>query len=357
MPSKQRESEEQQKARVSGPRPFWSGTITFGLVSLPVGLYPANRSRPVSLRMIDSDGTPLARRYFCEKEDRPLRSDELVRGYEVEKGDYIVVEDEELDALAPEKSQEIDLKRFVDLDDIDPMYFERAYFLTPDKGITKAYRLLAKSMEDSRRAGIATFVMRGKEYLVAILAEKGILRAETMRFHEEVRKPESLGLPELQRADSQQVEDIEKAIASLATDTLERSALEDWHSRKIMDRVNEKLDKGEGVIDVDAEEEAEAEQGGEVIDLMQILKQSLEQGQPPTETPASRHRTSASDKSRKAAPSAGKKRGSHGKSRQGHDDLAGLSRHELYERAQALDIPGRSNMSKAQLIRAIEQAA
>ncbi|MCG7599069.1 Ku protein [Halomonas sp. McH1-25] len=362
MPRKQRGKQDDQESRVSGPRPFWSGNITFGLVSLPVGLYPANRSKPVSLRMIDRDGTPLARRYFCEKEERPLRSDELVRGYEVEKSEFIVIEDKELDALAPEKSQEIDLKRFVDVADIDPMYFERAYFLTPDKGITKAYRLLAKSMEDSQRAGIATFVMRGKEYLVAILAEKGILRAETLRFYEEVRTPASVGLPKVQSADSQRVDGIERAIASLSSDTLERSALEDWHSRKIMDRVSEKLDKGEGIIDVDPAEDAEAEQGGEVVDLMQVLKQSLEQGQPPTETSTPR-RAPASGNAQKPASSEGKERESRakkGNERRGaptHGDLDGLSRNELYERAQALDIPGRSSMSKAQLIRAIRQAA
>ncbi|GHA92074.1 non-homologous end joining protein Ku [Modicisalibacter luteus] len=362
MPSKQRKDQDTHEARVSGPRPFWSGTITFGLVSLPVGLYPANRSKSVSLRMIDKDGTPLARRYFCEKEERPLRNDELVRGYEVEKNEFIVVEDKELDALAPEKSQEIDLKRFVNVTDIDPMYFERAYFLTPDKGITKAYRLLAKSMEDSQRAGIATFVMRGKEYLVAILAEKGILRAETLRFNDEVRTPESVGLPETQPAESRRVKSINKAIESLSSDTLERSELEDWHSRKIMDRVKEKLDKGEGVIDIDPKEEDEAEQGGEVVDLMQILKQSLEQGQTSTEGTATRRSDSGDRKSQKKATAARRQctPGSKGKKRAGapaQDELAEMSRNELYERAQALDIPGRSSMSKEQLIRAIERAA
>ena len=362
MPRKEKDSQDAPESRVSGPRPFWSGTITFGLVSLPVGLYPANRSKPVSLRMIDEDGMPLARRYFCEKEQRPLRNDELVRGYEVEKNEFIVIEDKELEALAPEKSQEIDLKRFVDVADIDPMYFERAYFLTPDKGITKAYRLLAKSMEDSQRAGIATFVMRGKEYLVAILAEKGILRAETLRFSEEVRTPQSVGLPETQPAEGRRVDSIEKAIASLSSDTLDRGELEDWHSRRILDRVSEKLDKGEGVIDVEPDEEAEAEQGGEVVDLMQVLKQSLEQGQPPTGKPTARDRAPAGSRSQEASSSERRQRGngSKGRKRAGaskHDDLAGLTRSELYERAQALDIPGRSNMSKEQLIQAIERVA
>lgn len=112
-----------------------------------------------------------------------------MRGYEVEKDRFILVDDEELVALAPEKSQEIDLKRFVELSEIDPVYFERAYFLAPDRDAVKAYRLLARTMEEAGRAGIATFVMRGKEYLVAIIAEQGFLRAETLRFHDELRIP------------------------------------------------------------------------------------------------------------------------------------------------------------------------
>lgn len=350
-----------EESRVSGPRPFWSGTITFGLVSLPVGLYPANRSKPVSLRMIDQDGTPLARRYFCEKEARTLRSDELVRGYEVEKNNFVVIEDRELEELAPEKSQEIDLKRFVSLSEIDPIYFERAYFLTPEKGITKAYRLLAKSMEDSQRAGIATFVMRGKEYLVAIIAERGILRAETLRFHEEVRTPESVGLPAVERPDESRVSLFGRAMDALSSDTLERSALEDGYSRKIIERVSEKLDKGEGVITMDSEPDEEVDQGGDVVDLMQVLKQSLEQGQTPSDRPAKRSQPIS--RKAKATGSTSDERGMRRTGRKAtakrseQQSLSDLSRSELYEKAQALDIPGRSHMNKEQLIQAIEHAA
>jgi DNA end-binding protein Ku len=133
-----------------GPRPFWSGTITFGLVSLPVSLFVATRSKKVSLRMIDDEGKLLARRYFCPKQERALEPEEIVRGYAVEKDKFVAVKDDELDAIAPQKPQEIDLRRFVPVDAIDPMYFERAYFLTLGKGATKPYRLLAKSMKATR---------------------------------------------------------------------------------------------------------------------------------------------------------------------------------------------------------------
>ena len=156
------EVEQEQEQEEGRARSFWSGTITFGLVSVPVELYPASRLQRVSLRMVGPDGTPLARRYFCSKDRKALDWDDIVRGYEIEKDEYVVVTDDELERLAPEKTRDIDLRLFVDVSEIDPMYFERAYYLTPGGNSTKAYRLLAATMEATGRAGIATFVMRGK---------------------------------------------------------------------------------------------------------------------------------------------------------------------------------------------------
>jgi DNA end-binding protein Ku len=359
------QGEEKKRFHSSGPRPLWSGTITFGLVSLPVNLYPANRPKPVSLRMVDAHGTPLARRYFCEKEERVLDYDELIRGYEVEKNEFVVVEDRELDSLAPEKSQEIDLKRFVGLDEIDPMYFQRAYFMTPDKGVTKAYRLLAASMEATGRAGIATFVMRGKEYLVAIIAEKGILRAETLRFAEEVRAPEDIALPKAIRPDKQRAKAMQQAIEALTAKDFEREELQDLQSQRIVARAEEKLARGEDVIALGEEDapEFEPEQGGEVVDLMQVLKQSLAEGRPPGQ--AARNDAGKSKTEKRAKPTArrseAKKRptGQRGKGKRRSAEsaeLQNLSRDELYERAQQLNLPGRSRMSKAELVKAIAAA-
>nr|WP_255762860.1 Ku protein [Halomonas desiderata] len=341
---------------------MWSGTITFGLVSLPVNLYPANRPKPVSLRMVDAQGTPLARRYFCEKEERVLDYDELIRGYEVEKNEFVVVEDRELDSLAPEKSQEIDLKRFVGLDEIDPMYFQRAYFMTPDKGVTKAYRLLAESMESAGRAGIATFVMRGKEYLVAIIAEKGILRAETLRFAEEIRAPEDIALPEATRPDKQRAKAMQKAIEALTEKSFAREELQDLQSQRIVARAEEKLARGEDVIALGEEDapEFEPEQGGEVVDLMQVLKQSLAEGRPPGQATRSDADKSKPEKRAKPAAERGKEKkrptSQRGTGKRRSAELEGLSRDELYERAQQLDLPGRSRMSKAELAKAIAAA-
>ena len=174
---------------------FWSGALSFGLVNVPVFLFPASRHSGVRLRMISPDGTLLERRFYCPRDRKEVPADEIVRGYELDDGSYIIVSDQELEAAEPIKTREIELREFVDLSEISPIYMERGYYLTPTKGAAKAYRLLADVMEKNGRAGIATFVMRDREYLVAIFARKGILCAETLRFHDEVRDPETIGLP------------------------------------------------------------------------------------------------------------------------------------------------------------------
>ncbi|CAN5886323.1 Ku protein [soil metagenome] len=306
----------------TGPRAFWSGTITFGLVSIPVELYPANRSQRVSLRMVSPDGTPLARRYFCPKEGRELDWDEIVRGYEVEKDTWVVVTDDELDKLAPEKTRDIDLRRFVEADALDPIHFERAYYLAPGGNSTKAYRLLAATMEITGRAGIATFVMRGREYLIAILAENGILRAETLRFAEEVRTPEEVGLPAPKKPKPAAVKKIEQSVRALSRTALDEEELADLGSQRLLELARRKEKSGVDVVAAPAGTSQES--GAGVIDLMEVLKRSL--------------------------------RGKAGTKAAG-DDLSALTKDELYERAQQLDIEGRSRMTKKQLVDAIRKSA
>jgi DNA end-binding protein Ku len=254
-------------------RAFWSGTISFGLVSIPVDLYSAHRPGRVSLRMLSPDGVPLRRRYFCPKEDREVPGSELVRGYEVEPGEHVVVTDEELESLEPRRSRDIDLTRFVPANEVDPMAFQRGYFLAPAGDSTKAYRLLAAVMEETGRAGIATFVMRGREYLVAILAENGVLRAATLRFADEIRRAEAVGLPEPEEAPAAAVRKAEKAIGAASAGKLDADELADPWGERMAALAAKKLRHGEDVVEVP--EEAAAESGAEVIDLMAVLKRSL----------------------------------------------------------------------------------
>jgi DNA end-binding protein Ku len=351
----------------TGLRPFWSGTIAFGLVSLPVGLYVANRGKRVSLRLIDEEGTPLSRRYLCPVEEKLLSDDEIVRGFEIAREEFVVVSDEELEALAPEKSQEIDLRWFVALDQIDPVFFERAYFLAPGKGASKAYRLLARAMEDAGRAGIASFVMRGKEYLVAIIAEKGILRAETLRFADELRSPEDVGLPAIEEADAANIQIFEREIDALSEEDLDRKQLSDRQADRLLELVERKLATGSDVVA--APEELEPEEGDEVVDLMRILKESLEEvtpaGRRPRQGAAEGRRAERGGSHAERAARAGQGRGGSAgrggrrKPAAGAEaesvagDLGERSKAELYEQAKELDISGRSGMTKEQLIDAI----
>lgn len=256
-------------------RPFWSGTISFGLVTIPVDLYSATRSTRVSLRMLAPSGTPVSRRYFDEK-GKQLDSAELERGYEIEKGEYVVVSDDELEALAPEQSRDIDLTRFVERDSIPPLFFERAYILAPSGNSNLAYRLLASTLERTKRAGIASFVMRGKQYVVAIVAEDGLLRAETLRFAEELRSPESIGLPAPVEATAQKVKSLRAAIHKSHGGAPAASELADEYWKRLEKLVKKKHAAGEDLVNPEPVE-SEDEGVADVIDLVAVLRKSLGQ--------------------------------------------------------------------------------
>lgn len=223
--------EETEETVFKPGRPVWSGTISFGLVSIPVTLVPASREGRVSLRLLSEAGVPLQRRYYCPKDGREVHPEHLLRGYQVAPEQYVVVRDEELESLAPEKSRDIDLRVFVDAGEIDPVYFQRAYYMLPDKESSKAYRLLAETMEKNRKAGIATFVMHEREHLVAILAADGVLRAELMRFADEIRSPEDVGLPEPQKATDKDVSRVTSAIRKVIGEFSPGDFVDDYKRR------------------------------------------------------------------------------------------------------------------------------
>jgi DNA end-binding protein Ku len=256
---------------VRSARPFWSGTLSFGLVSVPVTLYPGNRTNRAPLRMLGPEGEPLSRRYFSPKTGKELDDEDMVRGFEYDKEHYVIVTDEELERLAPEQSRDIDLRRFVPLADIPPLYFDRSYFLAPGEGSEKAYRLLTEAMEKEKLAGLATFVMRGKEYLVAIFPENEILRAETMRFADEIRSPKEIGLPEKPKVPAATLRKFESLIAKHSGKRLALSELKDVQTEKLLKLVERKRKQHKDVVEVEAPEQ----EPGKVVDLMAALKKSL----------------------------------------------------------------------------------
>jgi DNA end-binding protein Ku len=342
----------------AAPHALWSGAITFGLLSLPVDLFPASRARALPLKLIDGQHHSLTRRYFCPVHERFLSRDEIVRGYEIEKDEYVIVTDEELESVAPEKSRAIDLRRFVDASEIGPMFYKRSYFLTPGQGGARAYRLLAETMERSGRAGLATFVMRGKEYFVALLAENGILRADTLRFEDEIRSPDDVGLGIAGRASESLVAAFRRAITALAKDVLDRRELEDTRTERLRAVIERKLERG---IDVEQAPEAEQEETGEgeIIDLMEVLKRRLRPESAEPEAPrAGTRQARSAEGGRKAASGTGRRkarRAEHTADRES-ERLEQLSRDDLYERAKALRVPGRSKMDKDELIEALRAA-
>ena len=342
---------ERQKKRAGrysgGVRPIWSGTITFGLVSVPVHLYPASRSRRASFRMLDQDGTPLSRRYLCPVHEHTVHPEHILRGFPLGDDEYIIVRDDELRSLQPRKSRDIDLRQFINRSEVPPIFFERAYLLTPAGDSTKAYRLLVEVMQQTDRAGVATFVMRDKEYLVAILAEGGVLRAETLRFEDEIRSPKDVGLPAPSKTSASLVSKFRKVIRSREHKRLDESDLTDKTDHQLRKIVERKLRRGKDVVE-QREKAADQEQDGEeapTIDLLETIRRSLRQD-PMTNgngKPASRSNGRDSGASKQnAAPQS--------------EALASQSKKELYRQAQELEIAGRSSMNKKELVRAIEKA-
>jgi DNA end-binding protein Ku len=290
--------------------------------------------------MLGPDDQPLVRRYFCSVDGQALGPDDIVRGYENDDGSFTIVADEELDALAPRKSRDIDLRRFVQREEIPRQLLERPYVLAPAGESTKAYHLLAETMDRTGKAGIATFVMRGKEYLAAIFAEGGTLRAVTMRFADELRTPKDVGLPTVLRTSAERRQEMERALAELTEKELDRKLLDDEYAAALRELAEAKRDAGRDVVEIEEAPPEDEEESADVIDIMAVLKERMGAAvrKPARAEPA---RTREREPASRAA---------------GDDAFADMSRKDLYERAKQVDLPGRSSMSREQLIAALRKA-
>jgi DNA end-binding protein Ku len=269
---------------------FWSGSVSFGLVNVPVLVFPASRHSGVRLRMISPDGALLERRFCCSRDGKKVTQYEIVRGYENDDGSYIIVTDDELEDLEPQKTREIDLREFVQLSEISPAFLERGYYLSPLKEATKAYVLLAAAMEKSQRAGIATFVMREREYLVAIFARNGILCAETLRFNDEIRDPGTIGLPEPKPAPRRNIAIFERSIDALFRRELPQDALADVDTQKLRAIIAKKRRAGKDLIRLAHESDNGDSEEGE-IDLLETIRQSLRRADQARATQGTRAKT------------------------------------------------------------------
>ncbi len=255
-------------------RPIWSGSISFGLVNVPVRLFSATEQKDVRFRELDEKtGKRIHHKRVTEGSNREIDYEDVAKGYEVSKGHYVKLTKEELEAADPEKTRTIDIDDVVELADIDPIYFEKTYYLGPakDVGSKRAYALLLKAFEDSGKAAVGKFVMRTKEYLVTIRPAMGILVLDTMFFADEVRDPKKV-LDETTSRVKVEKKDLDMArrlIDSLTTEW-EPAKYKDTYRKRVLDLVQKKQ-KGKEIVVEEAEEETESPP-----DLMEALRASVE---------------------------------------------------------------------------------
>ena len=253
------------------PRPIWSGSISFGLVNVPVKLVTATSPKDVRFYQLHgADGGRVNQKRVCSLDGEEVEYSEIVKGYEIRKGDYVIVEPEEMEALAPEASRVINIEEFVELADIDPLFFEHSYYMVPDGPAAKPYALLVQAMEGSGKAGIGRFVLRTKEYLAALRPHEGVLVLSTLLFADEVVATADL---EVRTTKDTKPSEREIDMARQLVDTFSA----EWDPAKYKDDYREKLlamigAKAEGQ-QVAAPEEPE--RPAPVVDLMAALEASL----------------------------------------------------------------------------------
>jgi len=254
-------------------RAIWSGSISFGLLNVPVKLYSAVARRGISLREIrESDGARIRHRRVAEGTDEEVPYENIQKAFEITSGNYVPIGKDELAALAPKKTRAIEVLDFVDLGEIDPIYFDSPYYLGPAEGAEKAYSLLASAMEASGKVAICRFVFRNKEHLAALRTDGGVLTLTTMRFADEVVPPDELAdvLPaEKPKVAKNEVEMAEKLIDSL-TSEFDPSAYRDEYREELMALIERKAEGKEIVTPQEAEPEATA-----APDLMAALEESI----------------------------------------------------------------------------------
>lgn len=301
------------------PRSIWSGSISFGLVNVPVRLYSAIQEHKLQFHFVhEKDSSPIGYQKICKKENEPVPDEEIVKAFEFEKGEYVFMEEEDFAAAKVEGYKSIDIVDFVPYEDIDPIFFAKTYYLGPDHGAEKVYSLLVKAMEDSELAGIAKFVLRDRQHLGALRIRDGVLTLEQLFFVDEIRPVDEIKASRA-RVSRGELQMAERLIESWTTE---------WKPEKYKDTYRDELcaiikakRKGQ---DVHAAPELEEE---EPADLLTALRESVERST----------------------------RGGARSRREG--SLGDLSKQELDKRAKAAGIEGRSKMSKAELVRALQHAA
>jgi DNA end-binding protein Ku len=305
------------------PRAIWTGSIGFGLVNVPVRMYSAVEEHDLHFHFVhEPDGSRIAYQKVCRAEDRPVPDEEIVKAFEIEKGEYVYMTDEDFEAAHAEGGRSIDIRLFVPHDEIDPIFFEKTYYLGPAQDGERVYALLVEAMEKSGLAGIAKFVMRDRQHLGCLRVRDGVITLERMHFADEIRPTDEV-VPERTKVEQQELELAESLIEQYAG-TFEPEKFRDTYRDALCEIIR-------------------AKQKGEVV-----TAPSAEREEPPTDVMAAL----------RASVEAAQRRRGNGRKRGGGRDgeLGKLSKDELYELAKEADIPGRADMSKQELVQALKAA-
>jgi DNA end-binding protein Ku len=254
-------------------RPLRNATITFGLVAIPVRFYSATKSEDVHFNLLHAScGTRVNRKWWCPYHEKIVSSDELIRGYAVSKNKYVTFTDEEIEALETDDNRALDITEFVDLGQIDPVFYEKGYFLGPAPGGGKTYHLLATAMKDQNKVGVARWVAAGREHLVVLRPYEDGLILHTMYYADEVRDFSAIDI-ERAPAKEKEVKLAEMLINELTEKKFNPLQYKDEYRKRLMDRIRAKA-QGKTIV----AEEKEEKKAGEVIDIMDALRRSLEGG-------------------------------------------------------------------------------
>ena len=254
-------------------RAIWKGSISFGLVNIPIALYPATRREELKFRLLRAkDLSPVNYKRVAEKDGREVPWDEIVKGYEYEKGKFVVLNDKDFQRVDLEATQTVDIQDFVDIDEIDPMYFYKPYYLEPQKGGDKAYVLLREALADGKKVGIAKVVIKTRQYLAGVKALKHALVLELMHFAEELLDAEKLNVPKKLEIGKRE-KDMAEALVKSMSSKWDPEKYHDDYREALMEVIEEKVESGGKEIE---EKPKEKKPSTKVIDLVAVLKESLE---------------------------------------------------------------------------------
>jgi DNA end-binding protein Ku len=259
-------------------RPIWKGSISFGLVNIPVALYSATRAaNEVKMHMLrESDHSPIRFKRVAEADGREVSWDQIVKGYEYEKGKHVVLTEKDFEQVNVKSNQTVDIQEFVELSEIDPMFFDQPYFLAPEKGGEKAYGVLRDALKRSDRAGIAKVTLKTREHLAAVKPLGDALVLELMHFPEELARPDDLPLPKQKEVGKREVEMAESLINGM-TEKWDPGKYQDEYREALLKLIQQKIhSKGKKVSD----SRRRAAQPTNIVDLAAVLQESLRQTKP-----------------------------------------------------------------------------